>query len=153
MPRLPACARHDETRYTGWRSTPRGSFRTIVEEEKISKTTAGPNEVILSFSISGVFPNSQASSSLSLQKLHARTFAACWSGRANRFSGPFQRFLFPHTTHPNGFHILSISMYFHIFTYFMYSYLVTYTNNSVTESSQNPQAHSSPPIQRKYNSS
>ena len=44
-------------------------------------------------------------------------------------------------------------MYIHIFTYFMYSYLVTYTNNSVTESSQNPQAHSSPPIQRKYNSS
>ncbi|CAL6000736.1 Hypothetical_protein [Hexamita inflata] len=35
----------------------------------------------------------------------------------------------------------------------MYSYLVTYTNNSVAESSQKPQADSSPPMQRKYNSS
>ncbi|CAL6000733.1 Hypothetical_protein [Hexamita inflata] len=102
MPRLPACYRPERDTLHRLSAQRREALSVLPwRKKKITKSRAGPNDLILSFPVSGIFPNAQASSSLSLLKLHAHTFPACWSGRAHRFSGPFQRFLFLHTTHPN----------------------------------------------------
>ncbi|CAL6000739.1 Hypothetical_protein [Hexamita inflata] len=102
MPRLPMLQARRDTLQHRLSAQRREALSVLPwRKKKITKSRAGPNDLILSFPVSGIFPNAQASSPLSLLKLHAHTFPACWSGRAHRFSGPFQRFLFLHTTHPN----------------------------------------------------
>ncbi|CAL6000741.1 Hypothetical_protein [Hexamita inflata] len=82
MPRLPACYRPErDTLHRLSAQRRESSFRTTVEEEKITKSRAGPTTSSLAFRFRH-FPKRGLQLAFPAET-HAHTFPACWSGRAH----------------------------------------------------------------------